>query len=224
MKSSSLSMLLLGVLVGTGALAQAQNEVRMRGAQNSYSPVIIGPSSGLINRTPRLRTSVSGWALTGSKIDAYEVRCDSIFSECEIPILRTRAFSAEPFGMGSITHSESAMAYRGRRVEVRADVKAGGVDGWAGVWMRVDDSNGKVLAFDNMQNRPVRGTTAFQWYSVVLDVPADAARVTFGVLLHGPGAVFIREVVFESIGSSKSSTDLVGPLRAQSANGSIVDG
>ena len=220
MKSCSRWLLMaVGVLAGS-AFAQ---QTRIGQSDQHLSSVPVGPTVGFMNRTPRLRTAVRDWAMTGTRIEAYEIRCDAIFTDCEIPILRTRSFSSEPFGMGSITHTESALPWRNQRLEVSAELKAGGIDGWAGVWMRIDDANGKVLAFDNMQNRPVRGTTAFSWYSVVLDVPADAARVTFGVFLHGPGAVFVRELNFQSIGGSKVSTDLVAPLRAQSAAG-IVGG
>lgn len=207
-------------LISTVALAQQTNF----GNGRELHPVTVGPSTNFINKVPRLRTAVPGWALTGTRTDAYEVRCDAIFTDCEIPILRTRSFTSEPFGMGSLTHSESATPWVGQRLEVRAELKGGNIDGWAGVWMRIDDANGKVLAFDNMQNRPVRGTTSFSWYSVVLDVPVNAARVTFGVFLHGPGAVFVRELMFESIGQSKVSTDLVAPLRAQSAQAGTVGG
>lgn len=224
MKSRSVCSKWVVPLLVLGASSAFAQGLGTRGAGFEYSTVVVGPTSGFVEKTPRIRTNVTGWALTGTKVDAYEVKCDSIFSECEIPILRTRAMSGEPYGMGSLTHSESAVPWRGRRIEVSAEVKAGGVDGWAGVWMRIDDANGKALAFDNMQNRPVRGTTAFNWYSVVLDVPPDAARLTLGVLLHGPGAVFVREIKFEGVGTAKSSTDLVAPLRALSANGSIVDG
>ncbi len=217
--STWLMVTLAAGLLGGSAWAQ---QMRM-GGERPMSSVPVGPAAGLMSRTPKLRTSVQNWGMTGTRTEAYEIRCDTIFTDCEIPILRTRPFASEPLGMGSLTHSESALIWRNQRLEVAAELKAGDIDGWAGVWMRIDDANGKVLAFDNMQNRPVRGTSAFAWYSVVLDVPADAARVTFGVFLHGPGAVFIRELSFQSIGKSKASTDLVGPLRA-SATGTTVGG
>ena len=125
--------------------------------------------------------------------------------------------------MGSLTHTESAVTWRGRRVELKAELRSGAVDGWAGLWMRVDGKD-NVLAFDNMQNRALRGTTSFKWYSVVLDVPVDAERITFGVLLHGPGAVFIRELVFDEVEVDVSSTDLIGPLRAASPGGGSTGG
>lgn len=185
-------------------------------------PLAVGGS--FFGKQPKLRSWVQGWVLTGTRPDAYEIRCDEVFTDCAVPILRTRAFKSEPFGMGSLTHSEGAETWRGRRVEVRAELRGGAVDGWAGLWMRVDGPEGRVLAFDNMQNRALRGTSSFKWYSVVLDVPLDAQKVTFGVLLHGPGAVFIRELVFEEVDVNVSSTDLVGPLRAQSPAGGSSGG
>lgn len=164
-------------------------------------------------RAPLLRSWVQGWNLTGSKVEAYEVRSDE--AQGDLPILRTKSTASDPFGTGSLTHVESAVPWRGLRVELRAELRAGRIGGWAGLWMRVDDAEGKVLAFDNMQNRPLRGTSSFEWYTVVLDVPETAERVSFGVLLHGPGAVHIRELHFEEATAAVGTTDLVGPLRAQ---------
>lgn len=163
-----------------------------------------------------LRSSVSGWALTGSRPDAYEVRCDEIFTDCAIAVLRSRSGASGPLGMGSLTHSEEATKWRGMRLKLRGELKAGSVDGWAGLWMRVDGAEGRVLAFDNMQNRPLRGTTPFAWHTVALDVPDAAERVSFGVLLHGPGAVFVKELEIEAVDDTVPTTDLVAPLRAGS--------
>ena len=215
------SFLLVCLCCSSVAFAQGKGE-RAPTEQAQPMPLAIGGS--FFGKQPRLRSWVQGWALTGTRPDAYEVRCEEVFTDCAVPILRTRAFKSEPLGMGSLTHTEGAETWRGRRVQVRAELRSGGVDGWAGLWMRVDGKDGKALAFDNMQNRALRGTSSFKWYSVVLDVPLDAGRVTFGVLLHGPGAVFIRELVFEEVDADVSATDLVGPLRAQSPAGGATGG
>lgn len=205
------------------SFAQAQlHEKHARKERAQPMPLAVG--GGFFGKQPKLRSWVQGWTLTGTRSDAYEVRCDDVFTDCAVPILRTRAFKSEPLGMGSLTHSEGAETWRGRRVALRAELRSGGVDGWAGLWMRVDGKDGQVLAFDNMQNRALRGTSSFKWYSVVLDVPVEAERVSFGVLLHGPGAVFIRELVFEEVDVDVTSTDLVGPLRAQSPAGGANGG
>jgi hypothetical protein len=201
----SLLPVLAACLLSASALAQ---EART-------STIIHTRSTSPFGRKPVLRTWVQGWELTGSRVDAYELRCDDYLTSCAVPILRTRPEAGEPLGMGSLTHAEGAESWRGRRVEVAAELRPGSIGGWAGLWMRVDGAEGKVLAFDNMQNRPLRGTSGYAWYSVVLDVPAEAERISFGVLLHGPGAVFIRELRFDDVGESVAATDLLAPLRPQ---------
>lgn len=195
-----------------GSVVFAQDGHRGGGGEGRYQSMPL--ASNLLLKTPKLKSWVTGWKVTGTRPEAYELRCEDVFTDCAVPILRTKTFSSEPFGMGSLTHAESAEGWRGSRVELKAELRAGRIDGWAGLWMRIDGPEGKVLAFDNMQNRPLRGTSSFAWYSVVLDVPKDAEKLTFGVLLHGPGAVFIRELQFEAVDTQVSSTDLVAPLRA----------
>lgn len=209
------ALVLFSLFIAGHAFAQGHDRVRMSRDPFNASASPLGVGSPFFGKTPKLRSWVQGWGLTGTRVDAYEVRCDDIFTACAVPILRTRAFSGEPYGMGSLTHEESAETWRGRRVELRAELKAGNVGGWAGLWMRIDGKDGQVLAFDNMQNRPLRGTSSFDWYSVVLEVPEGAERITFGVMLHGPGAVFVRELAFGEVDTQISVTDLVGPLRKE---------
>ena len=217
-------LLFFVLLASTPGLAQQRKLNDYPQKHEQPMPMPLALADNYFGRQPHLRSWVQGWGLTGTRADAYEIRCEEVFADCDVPILRTRAFKSEPLGMGSLTHSESAETWRGRRVVLKAELRGGAIAGWGGLWMRVDAADGRVLAFDNMQNRPLRGTSSFNWYSVVLDVPLDAARVSFGVLLHGPGAVFIREIVFEEVDVDVSTTDLMGPLRAQSPGGGSSGG
>jgi hypothetical protein len=170
---------------------------------------------GSASGTPHLRSWVTGWVLTGSNPQAYEVRCENPYADCFIPLLRTRLNASAPLGNGSLTHTESAVPWRGRRVVLRAELRAGRIDGWGALWMRVDGPGDAPLAFDNMQNRPMRGTSAYEWYRVVLDVPPEAEKLSFGVFLHGPGGIFIRELQFEEAEADEASTDLMAPLQGK---------
>jgi len=208
-------ILLAACLVAGPVLAQDRAARKAQAASKQAQPMPLAVGGSFFGKTPKLRSWVLGWGLTGTNPEAYDIRCDDVFTDCAVPILRTRALSSEPYGMGSLTHAENAGPWRGTRVELKAELRTGRVDGWAGLWMRIDGPDGRALAFDNMQNRALRGTTSFEWYSVVLDVPAEAERISFGVMLHGPGAVFIRELRFDAVDTEVTSTDLVGPLRAQ---------
>jgi len=55
----------------------------------------------------------------------------------------------------------------------------------AGLWLRVDGPLG-MLALDNMQDRPLRGTTGWTQASIVLDVAHEATHLVFGGLPEGP--------------------------------------
>ena len=53
-----------------------------------------------------------------------------------------------------------AAPHHGTRLRLTAYVKTQGVDDWAALWMRVDSADeAKPLAFDNMADRPINGTT-----------------------------------------------------------------
>ncbi len=205
---------LLLILCALTASAQGGRDRRRFKSPATMTPLAL--SNLAQEQVPLLKSGIQGWALTGSKPDAYEVRCDEIQSACAIPILRTKLGAAEPLGTGSLTHVESAVPWRGKKVELRAELRAGRIDGWAGLWVRIDDANGEVLAFDNMQDRAVRGTGSFEWQRVVLEVPANAERISLGLLLRGPGAVFIRELQFEEAEPNAASTDLLKLLKPQS--------
>jgi hypothetical protein len=92
-------------------------------------------------------------------------------------------------------------AFRGKRIRFSAYAKSAKVTGWAGLWMRVD-GDGKaheVLAFDNMQGRPIEGTTDWKHYEIVLDVAEESKAIAFGVLLSGEGQVWIDDLKFEPV-------------------------
>lgn len=67
--------------------------------------------------------------------------------------------------------------------------------------MRVDGQNNAVLAFDNMQRRPLKGTFDWREAEVVLDVSSEATNIAFGVLLTGRGLVRLADLRSEVVGS-----------------------
>ena len=103
--------------------------------------------------------------------------------------------------------SISAEKYKGSKVRLSGLVKSEEVTDWAGLWMR-DDKRSEVLAFDNMQNRGIRGTTGWQRYYVVLDVPKDATQIAFGILLSGPGLVWLNDPKPEIVNADEAPTNM----------------
>ncbi|HZF29715.1 MAG TPA: hypothetical protein VE907_11385 [Gammaproteobacteria bacterium] len=112
-------------------------------------------------------------------------------------------------GFVGIMQNFSAGSYLGKRVRFSALVKAEGVEGWAGLWMRIDNTGKTGPAFDNMQNRPIKGTQDWTPYSVVLDVSQAADGIFFGVLMSGDkGQVWLSNVGFDVVGKETPTTML----------------
>jgi hypothetical protein len=105
----------------------------------------------------------------------------------------------------SLAQPIAADEYRGKRVRLSGWLKT--VDaGEAGLWMRVDGEQ-RMLAFDNMSDRVVSGTTDWKMYSVVLDVPDDAKNIFLGVLLTGKGQTWADDLTFEVVGRKIAVTN-----------------
>lgn len=65
--------------------------------------------------------------------------------------------------------------------------------------MRVDGPNGRMGGFDNMHERPIKGTNDWTHYEIVLDVMPDAVAIAFGILLEGDGRVWIDDLAFDVV-------------------------
>jgi hypothetical protein len=112
-------------------------------------------------------------------------------------------------GFVGIMQSFDADNYLGKRLRFSALVKSEGIEnGWGGLWMRIDDHGRRSSAFDNMQNRPIKGTTDWARYSVVLDVSDEASGIFFGTLMIGKGQLWIKDLKLEPVGRETPTTGL----------------
>jgi hypothetical protein len=146
-----------------------------------------------------------GWMLAGSKPASYEVGTDAQAAYSGHPSAYLKAKEPVSDGFGTLMQAFRANKYLGKRVRFSAFVKSDGIQSWAGLWMRVDKGKDSV-AFDNMEDRSIKGTIAWQKYEVVLDVPQDATGIFFGVLLEGPGTVWLNSAKFEVVGADVPTT------------------
>jgi hypothetical protein len=79
--------------------------------------------------------------------------------------------------------------------------------------MHVDGPAGSESS-DYMQERPIEQGTDWARYDVVLDVPSNAVGVSFGVLLFGPGQVWLDDVALERVGNNVALTGRLGHVLA----------
>ncbi len=113
-----------------------------------------------------------------------------------------------PSGFGTWRRSMDADEYRTKRIRLSAYVRTEDVEKWAGLWMRIDSRDRRSLAFDNMENRAIKGTTDWTRYEVVLDVPEAATLISFGTLLEGDGKVWTGSLQLDTVGQDVPVTDM----------------
>ncbi len=150
-----------------------------------------------------------GWLLAGSNPGAYEVGKISTGGASFAAYLKSS--EANPTGFGTLMQQFPAHSYLGQRLKLSGQVKATQVIGWSGLWMRIDGPGRRRLGFDNMQSRPIVGTTEMSTYEIVLDVPEESELIAFGVLLAGGGEVLLDNIRFEAVDDSVSVTGSLAP-------------
>jgi erythromycin esterase len=120
---------------------------------------------------------------------------------------------ADKAGQGAVlTQMVAPGEMAGKRVRFSAQVKTKGADPGAGLWMRVDNPDGSP-SFDNMNDRRVTGDTDWAKQEIVLDVPADATGIAFGIILFGGnGTVWLDDLKFEVVGKDVNVTAELKPV------------
>jgi hypothetical protein len=107
-------------------------------------------------------------------------------------------------GFGTLMQQTHILSYIGKKLDFSAVVKTNNVAKWAGVWVRIDDEDMQCLWFDNMEDRPISGTTNWKRYHISFDVPDNSTLLNFGVLLVGEGNVWISDVRVVELSNNKN--------------------
>jgi len=148
-------------------------------------------------------TTPKGWSLVGSAPNAYQASVDTTGGRNGGPCARLDLVGDPESGFGTLMQSFRADRYQGTRLRMSAYAKSRDVEQWAGLWMRVDGRRGsRPLAFDNMSERPIKGTSDWAQYATVLDVPEESSLIAFGALLRGAGQIWVGDFAFEEVDES----------------------
>ncbi len=148
-----------------------------------------------------------GWFLSGAGQASFVAGIDAREKHAALGSGRLEAKPHAPAGAGTLMQHASIAAWRGKRVRFSAYTKSQDLADWAGLWMRITRKGGAV-AFDNMQERPLRSTTPWTKHDVVLDVAADATSLDFGLLQSGAGTSWIDDATLEVVGNDVATTNL----------------
>ena len=82
--------------------------------------------------------------------------------------------------------------YAGKKITLTGSIKTESVtDGYAGLWMRIDP----MVAFNNMNENGVKGTTDWKKYEITLDMnPEKTTQIVLGGLLVGKGKMWLDDL------------------------------
>lgn len=156
-----------------------------------------------------------GWRARGPNPQDYEVSLDTkVYHGGKASGYIKSRGSATADGYGTLMQPMKADNYLGKRVRLSGYIKGSNVEGTAQLWMRVEDKQRVLLSFDNMDNRPITGTTDWKKYEIVLDVPENSLGIAFGLLLSGQGQVWIDDLELKVVGQDVTSTNMEEEVKA----------
>ncbi len=163
-----------------------------------------GPQDAPAAATTRLLTGVpDGWQFFGGTTAAYAMELDST-------VVRTGGWSAKVRSTAqhtgtefySVAQSLSAAPWHGQRARLRGWIRTVAMTPpGARLVVRVDGvSTTSSLAFDNMADRGVSGSTEWRQVEIVVDVPPDAVSIVAGPLVTGQGQAWYDDLTLDVVG------------------------
>jgi RNA polymerase sigma factor (sigma-70 family) len=97
---------------------------------------------------------------------------------------------------------------RGKRIRISGWIKTNNVRECTGLEMYAYSAGGEIRAFDQMMCvRPIHGTTDWQQYQIVQDIPQDATKIFIGAILFCSGEIWTDDFQVEPVGSDVPLTD-----------------
>ncbi|SFQ07814.1 AraC-type DNA-binding protein [Psychrobacillus psychrotolerans] len=152
---------------------------------------------------------INGWNLSGSYTELYDLTVDDkVFHTGTKSGLLFAKGEANEQQFGTMMQGFQAENYKNKRIKMSCFLKTEQVTK-CGAWLRIDNVSGDTLQFDNMDSRSIHGTTDWNHYSIVLDVPEESASIYFGVLLVGKGKVWADGFRFEEVNEKVDSTNML---------------
>src|SRR5207244_2616711 len=79
-------------------------------------------------------------------------------------------------------------------------VKTDQVNGSAVLWLLAYGELGELITLDNQPTPPLKGTTDWNRYALVIDVPETITTISFGLSLNGTGQAWVDDLKLEAVG------------------------
>jgi len=134
-----------------------------------------------------------GWDLTYKNQNKYIVKLDSTISRQGRFAVSLEATPAERSGAILYPIEER---FEGKSLILIGSLKTIDVaEGFAGLWIRTADADGKTISYENMAGQALTGTN--DWKEYMVQVPYDGREVTninIGAVLAGKGKIWVDSI------------------------------
>ena len=151
-------------------------------------PVNLGFDGPTVNEMP------NGWfnseghvSNVSTKYSVRVVRRDNGVSGSCVVMSRHNADKGE---FGSLMQRVQARYLAGKTIKYEGELRAEGIDGWAGLWLRVDGDQTPNLIFDNMNNRAIQGSTPWTLFELSVKLPEETVWLNYGIVMSGSGRLW----------------------------------
>lgn len=149
------------------------------------------------------KEQIPGW-ITYTDKGNFEVGIDKQEKHSGTTSAYLKSITSNSKEFGNLMQTFVPKTYLGKRLRMTAWVKTKLTSGTAQLWVRVDGERNsdstKPGCFDNMDDRPIKGDTGWNKYSIVVDIPENSTHVWFGLMLIGTGQIWLDDVTVESVG------------------------
>jgi hypothetical protein len=144
---------------------------------------------------------------SGNKANSYFMYIAHGAGKAGQDVFTIKSKEDEIDGFGTLLQQSLPPEFLGKKIRMTCNMKSEHVANWAGIWLRVDQPDKDApKQFDNMQDRPIKGTTDWQQYEIVLFVPKKATKIAFGAVITGTGQIWFDKIEFEIVDESVPNT------------------
>lgn len=174
-------------------------------------PVLIAPRSIPAIYNPGFEQGMFGWRWTyTSGSTTSEVTIDKGEAQSGDASVRLKSDTTQAGDQVILVQAIRAGGYAGKKVRVSAYLKTQNLSENVVLWLNAratqDSGSQATLGIDNMADRPVRGTTDWQQYDLVLDIPSKTTHLDVGAIMNGSGVVWVDDFEIEEVGADVPST------------------
>jgi hypothetical protein len=141
-----------------------------------------------------------GWYKSGSEPLSYEMGIEKGAGLDGKNAATIKSKEEKIAGFGTLMQQFIPYQFLGKRIRLTGYIKTDEVLGSAGFWLRVEQANSvQSLAIDNMKDRPIKGTNNWKKVEIVLEVPENASKISYGAYLKGTGQIWFDNLIFEEV-------------------------